>query len=303
MKRPVEGEGVSFVVPVYNKAPWLARVLEQLARQRGDFEREFIFIDDGSTDESLAVLTDATKGWPDVTILTQPNRGPSHATNRGIECARMPFIKFCDADDLLCDDATGALLRALTAHEEAVLAYGDARIYDDDTRLDLEADLERSSVRIFNRPLRRLLRNNFGGPTYTLMRTAAVRACGGCDERVPFTQDYSLALRMALEGAFLHLEAPVAFVPRFAPGRLGDDQAREMRDTITSLALFLADNPGLPWRLKQFACRRVAGRCRRFAARHRRSGLAAATRLYWRANLPVLRGHADFIESCARIVR
>ena len=106
--------GVSFVVPVYDKAPWLPGVLERLAAQRGDFDREYIFVDDGSTDGSLAILKERTAGWPDTTIVEQANHGVAHATNRGLERARMPFVKFCDADDLLVDGATQALLDALS---------------------------------------------------------------------------------------------------------------------------------------------------------------------------------------------
>ena len=106
--------GVSFVVPVYNKAPYLPGVLDRLAAQRGDFDREYIFIDDGSTDGSRATLKERTADWPDTTIVEQANHGVAHATNRGIERARMPFIKFCDADDLLVHGATQALLDALS---------------------------------------------------------------------------------------------------------------------------------------------------------------------------------------------
>ena len=81
---------VAFVVPVYNKARWLPRVLEQIAAQRGSFAREYIFVDDGSTDGSLSVLKRHTAGWRNVTIVEQANHGPAHATNRGIERATAP---------------------------------------------------------------------------------------------------------------------------------------------------------------------------------------------------------------------
>ena len=49
---PAPENGVSFVVPVYNKARVLPPVLDAMAAQQGDFPREFIFVDDGSTDDS-----------------------------------------------------------------------------------------------------------------------------------------------------------------------------------------------------------------------------------------------------------
>ena len=105
--------GVSFVVPVYNKAPYLKDVLAQIKRQRGDFRRHYVFIDDGSTDSSLQQLNELTEMWENVEIVSQVNAGSAAATNRGIEMAREPYIKFVDADDLISTDATACLLRAL----------------------------------------------------------------------------------------------------------------------------------------------------------------------------------------------
>ena len=107
--------GVSYVVPVFNKSRWLPAVLAALKNQRGDFAREYIFVDDGSTDDSLAVLRALTRDWPDTVVVAQANAGSAAATNAGIERARLPYIKFCDADDLLAADATRVLLAALGA--------------------------------------------------------------------------------------------------------------------------------------------------------------------------------------------
>ncbi len=75
--------GVSFVVPVYNKAPYLKDVLAAIRDQVGDFEREYIFIDDGSTDGSIELIQELTLNWANVIIHRQENHGSAHATNRG----------------------------------------------------------------------------------------------------------------------------------------------------------------------------------------------------------------------------
>ena len=41
---------VSFVVPVFNKSSYLKHVVNSISSQKGDFDKEYIFIDDGSTD-------------------------------------------------------------------------------------------------------------------------------------------------------------------------------------------------------------------------------------------------------------
>lgn len=95
-----EGVRVSYVLTVYNKSRYLPFVIEGLRRQEGDFDREFIFVDDGSTDDSVELIERLTAGLPGVTIHRQANQGPSVATNIGFSRATGDYIKPVDADDV-----------------------------------------------------------------------------------------------------------------------------------------------------------------------------------------------------------
>ena len=52
---------VSFVIPVFNKAKYLKTVIKSLRQQTGNFDKEYIFINDGSTDNSLEILKEREK--------------------------------------------------------------------------------------------------------------------------------------------------------------------------------------------------------------------------------------------------
>ena len=166
MARP--DDAVAFVVPVYNKARWLPRVLDRIAAQRGSFSREYIFVDDGSTDGSLSVLKRHTARWRNVTIIEQANHGPAHATNRGIERATAPFIKLCDADDLLADDATAVLLDAMRRDERPVLAYGGGEDFDDAADIVLNAPLADAPLAVTRKPLKSAFKSNPFRPAQVL---------------------------------------------------------------------------------------------------------------------------------------
>lgn len=86
----------SVIIPLYNKAPYIAKSIESVLGQTyRDFE--VIVIDDGSTDQSL----EAAKAFENksITIISQPNSGVSTARNNGVKIAKHPYICFLDADD------------------------------------------------------------------------------------------------------------------------------------------------------------------------------------------------------------
>ena len=115
---------VSFIIPVYNKSSFLKYVIKCLKNQSGDFEREFIFVDDGSTDNSYEIISSLTKDLQNTRILRQKNLGSANATNKGIKSARMKYLKFLDADDIILSETTDALLNILENNTDLVLVYG-----------------------------------------------------------------------------------------------------------------------------------------------------------------------------------
>jgi len=110
---------VSIVIPCYNASRWLAAALESALAQTWP-HTETIVVNDGSTDESLAVATRfADRG---VVVLDQPNRGASAARNAGLRAARGEFIQFLDADDLLSPDKIAAQIGLLAGRPPGTLA-------------------------------------------------------------------------------------------------------------------------------------------------------------------------------------
>lgn len=72
---------ISFIVPVYNTEAELARCLDSL--QAVPVEKEIILIDDGSSDNSVAVAQDYFKRFTNIKLLQQHNAGVSAARNQG----------------------------------------------------------------------------------------------------------------------------------------------------------------------------------------------------------------------------
>ena len=101
---------VSIVVPVYNKANYVAKAIESALFQVHD-DIEVIAVDDGSTDDSPAILSELAGAHPNLLIQTQGNAGLSAARNAGMQLASGQYIMFHDADDVLELNAVSLLLK------------------------------------------------------------------------------------------------------------------------------------------------------------------------------------------------
>lgn len=104
---------VSYIVTVYNKEKYLKDVIRGIREQRGNFQSEIVFIDDGSTDGSLHIIKEETQGIDNIRIISQVNQGLIRATIRGIDEARGKYLIFCDGDDVLLPDATQLLMEGV----------------------------------------------------------------------------------------------------------------------------------------------------------------------------------------------
>ena len=102
--------GISFLVTIYNKEKYIPAMLNSLKSQKGNFHREYVIVDDGSQDNSLAVTKRITEKWKNTKIITKKNTGPSKATNIGAKYCTQKYIKIVDADDVLSPFASEVLI-------------------------------------------------------------------------------------------------------------------------------------------------------------------------------------------------
>ncbi|MEM1300922.1 MAG: glycosyltransferase family 2 protein [Pseudomonadota bacterium] len=94
---------VSFLLPVYNGARYLAETLDSLfAQDYPDFD--VLAVDDGSTDESPDILARYAEDYPRLRILTRPNGGLVEALNHGLSQLDCAFVARIDADDTCFPD-------------------------------------------------------------------------------------------------------------------------------------------------------------------------------------------------------
>ena len=103
---------VSLIIPVYNVAPYLAQCLDSILAQTMP-DIELICINDGSTDESGAILQGYAAKDGRIKIINQKNQGVSAARNAGLKAVRADYVMFVDSDDYMAPDMVEKLYQTM----------------------------------------------------------------------------------------------------------------------------------------------------------------------------------------------
>jgi glycosyltransferase involved in cell wall biosynthesis len=189
---------VSVITPCYNAARFVAETIESVAAQ-AYAPVEHIIVDDGSTDESWAVIE--SFGSRINAVRLDRNRGGSYARNRGAERARGEFLMFLDSDDLIAPETLGALVMAVRAQPAGIAACPWRRLRLVEGKW-VEAPPE-ASPPLLHDPLRGWLQNCWVPPCAILWRRDAYERTGGWDERITLNDDGDLMMRAFVRGCSL----------------------------------------------------------------------------------------------------
>jgi glycosyltransferase involved in cell wall biosynthesis len=179
---------LTYVVPVHNGAKFIERAVCSIMSQPAG-PPKIIVVDDGSTDETVSVLS---KYAEYITLLRQPNRGPSAARNNGLAAVDTPLVCFVDADDYV-----------VGPHRQAV---EESYRNDVDIIIGLHANGDDNSIRLsrinkYDVGSRGLtLLNQFIDGNYVQTSTLCwskgfLKKVGGWDESLIATEDIELAVR------------------------------------------------------------------------------------------------------------
>lgn len=122
---------ISIIVPVYNVEMYLEECLDSILSQTYK-NYEVICVNDGSTDDSYAILCRYANENEKIRIINNTcNRGQSYARNRGLEIAAGDYIVFVDSDDMLIPDALERLTAQVMEENPVDIIYYDMAIKDE----------------------------------------------------------------------------------------------------------------------------------------------------------------------------
>ena len=216
---------VSVIIPVYNTAGTLPATIRSVCDQTfAGFE--VIAIDDGSTDNSLAVLLGLAAEDSRIRVISRRNGGVSSARNMGVEMASVPLVAFLDADDLWARDKLASHIALHRDEPELAASYARIAFIAEDAE-GLEGAKTISSLSLQPPRLSDVLGEN---PVCTASNLVIRRdwflLMGGFDERLTFAEDQEFVARLVSHGGKVDGSDGVLTGYRFSPDGLSMDLAK-----------------------------------------------------------------------------
>ena len=212
---------LSIVTPSYNQARFLPRAIESVLAQEPS-PLEYWVMDGGSTDGSVEVLRSYGERLQSV---SEPDRGQSHAINKGFARCTGDVIAWLNSDDTYLDGAFDAALRIFADRPDVVLVYGRGEILDaEDRPVGPFHGLEPFQLWRLLHGLDYILQ------PATFFRRSAFVELGGLDEDLHYAMDWDLWIRLASIGEVAFLDRPLACSREYADTKTSTGGLRRLRE-------------------------------------------------------------------------
>ncbi len=202
----------SVIIPTYQRAHLIARALDSVFAQELD-DQEVIVVDDGSTDNTDAVLR---RYEPRIRLIRQANKGPGAARNAGARVATGKYIAFLDSDDLWFPWTLASYARIIADHAEPSIIAGQILSFADEAQLRSVAPAPLKIER-FADYFASSHHNRYCGSGQMCVRRDLLLASGGFSERLIVAEDVDLVMRLGTAPGFVWVLSPAMIAYRQHP--------------------------------------------------------------------------------------
>ena len=191
---------ISVIVPTYNRVHQLPRALDSILCQSCS-PKEIIVVDDGSTDETSALMTSE---YPEIVFIQQQNTGVSSARNVGIKRASGDWIAFLDSDDEWLPEKLEIQMKTLYKNPEIKICHTNEIWIRNGKRVNPKKKHEKFGGWIFQKCLPLCCIS----PSSVIIHKSIFKEIGLFDYSLPVCEDYDLWLRITARNPVLYIEEP-----------------------------------------------------------------------------------------------
>jgi glycosyltransferase involved in cell wall biosynthesis len=199
----------SVIIPVYRGERYVRETIASVAAQTVQ-DWEIIAVNDGSPDNSLAVLEEEARRDPQrIRVISVQNGGVSRARNTGAANARGEFLAFIDQDDLWAPAKLARQLSQFRADPSLGLSFTNESVIDEHGTVVRKKVLAFDPARCRGRVFAHLVFDNFIPVSSVMIRKDLFAAIGGFDPQYTLAEDYDFLLRAAREATFDFIDEPL----------------------------------------------------------------------------------------------
>lgn len=236
----------SVITPVYNGEKWILETVKSVLEICKDFNFEYIVINDGSTDNTINLLSEFSQ---EIMVINQENLGEAESVNNGLRAARGRYALVLSADDPMRSSELLSSSKEIFENDLSVVCvYPSWSVIDSNSQVIRDVDVDNFSQRILIGRHKCIV-----GPGGIFRRETALEI-GGRRPKLKFTSDYEFWLRLSQQGNFQRIPGYLAYWREHESSTSialrGVAMANERINVIRE---FLAENEHLPNRLKRMA--------------------------------------------------
>jgi glycosyltransferase involved in cell wall biosynthesis len=233
---------ISIITPSYNQARFLERTIDSVISQSGPFELEYLVLDGGSTDGSVAILRRyGDRFW----WRSAPDGGQVDAINAGLKLATGDVVAWLNSDDTLLPGALVRVADTFAERPDALWMHGRCRIIDEDDR-PIRRWVDWYKHRCAQRhSFGRLLTENYVSQMTAFWRRSVHERVGLLDASVPLAFDYDLWLRLAMIADPVYVPDYLACFRWYDVSKSGANFARQAREDMAVSLRHMPPHSGL----------------------------------------------------------
>lgn len=222
---------ISVITPCYNGARFIRETIDSVLGQ-GYPDLDYIVMDGGSTDGTLDIL----RSYGDrLRWISEPDRGQSHAINKGLALATGEILTYLNADDLYASGALRTVGAFFARHPEVAWATGRCTMVDAAGREIQRLFSWYKGLWLRAHSTRALQVTNYVSQPATFWRRAVAQAVGPFREELYYTMDYDYWLRIAAQFRLHAIPATLARFRAHADAKTGVmKQAQFAEDLATA---------------------------------------------------------------------
>ena len=203
-KTSVNYPKISLVTPSLNQGRFIEETIQSVLSQNYP-NLEYIVMDGGSTDNTLAVLERYSN---QLKWVSEKDTGQTNAINKGLRMACGEILAYLNADDLLLPGTLLKVANLFTKHPQTMWITGQCRIIDENNREIRKLITAYKNLWLHLRHPAILLITDYISQPSTFWRASVMHEMGYLDESLHYVMDYEYWLR-------LYAKYPPIFIPEY----------------------------------------------------------------------------------------